>query len=315
MGAQSGSFRGSNAAAIAAVALLGVASGAEVAAAADVAERKQMPVEATAPAATSTPADLLFGARIQSDYNFRGISQSNRKPSPQGYFELQFMDNLFYAGLAAYRVDLATRPSMEQDWTAGIRPKFGPLQFDFGFIYYNYPSERRLVDPTTLAIFTPGNTDMLELVGKVSYTYQDALTLGANVFHAHNWLGTRAPGTYGSLTAKYTIPESLLGVSGFAVSGELGHYWLGTTSATLGSVRLPDYTYWNAGLSYTWKVFTFDLRYHDTDLRKRSCFVLTSDPRGIANGSSQSRWCGSTVIGTLSVDLQASTLPGIFAPK
>jgi hypothetical protein len=135
------------------------------------------------------------------------------------------------------------------------------------------------------------------------------------VFHAQNWLGTRAPGTYGSLTAKYAIPETLLGFSGLAVSGELGHYWLGTTSATLGSVALPDYTHWNAGVSYTWKMLTFDLRYHDTDLSKRDCFALTSDPRGIFNGTGRSHWCGSAIVGTVSVDLQASTLPGIFAPK
>jgi uncharacterized protein (TIGR02001 family) len=258
---------------------------------------------------------MLFGVRVQSDYIFRGISQSNRNPSPQSYFELQFLDNLLYAGLATYKVDLVTRPTMEQDWTIGIRPKFGPFQFDFGLIYYNYPSERRFVDPFTLAIWSPANTDMLEFAGKVSWTYQEALTLGANVFHANNWLGTKAPGTYGSFTAKYTIPETLLGVSGFALSGELGHYWLGTTSATLGSVALPDYTYWNAGLSYTWKMLTFDLRYHDSDLSRRDCFTLTSDPRGIFTGSGRSRWCGSAVVGTISVDLQASTLPGIFAPK
>ena len=314
MGTVWGSFRASKVA-IGAVALLGLAATAGVAGAADVAEPKAAPPEAAAAPAAPVIADLLFGARIQSDYIFRGISQSNRKPSPQGYFELQFMDNLFYAGLAAYKVDLPTRPTMEQDWTAGIRPKLGPLQFDFGLIYYNYPSERRLIDPTTFAIYTPANTDMLELAGKVSWTYQDALTLGANVFHTQNWLGTRAQGTYGSFTAKYAFPESLVGVSGIAASGELGHYWLGTTSQTLGSVNLPDYTYWNAGLSYTWKAFTFDLRYHDTDLTRRNCFILTSDPRGIYTGSSQSRWCGSAVVGTLSVDLQASTLPGIFAPK
>ena len=282
--------------------------------AADVGVRRELPPEAV-PAPASVGADMLFGVRVQSDYIFRGISQSNGNPSPQSYFELQFLDNLLYAGLAVYRVDLATRPTMEQDWTIGIRPKFGPLQFDFGLIYYNYPSERRLIDPFTNTIWTPANTDMLELAGKVSWTYQDALTLGANAFHAHNWLGTRAPGTYGSLTAKYALPETVLGFLGLAVSGELGHYWLGTTSATLGSIQLPDYTYWNAGVSYTWKMLTFDLRYHDTDLSRRDCFTLTSDPRGIFNGSGRSRWCGSTVVGTISVDLQASTLPGIFAPK
>jgi uncharacterized protein (TIGR02001 family) len=309
MGATWGAFRAS---VLGGLAVVGVTA---AAGAADLGATKELPPEGAAAPAAPVLADLLFGARLQSDYIFRGISQSNRNPSPQGYFELQFMDNLFYAGLAAYKVDLATRPSMEQDWTIGIRPKFGPLQFDFGLIYYNYPSERRLVDPFTATIWTPANTDMLEVAGKVSWTYQEALTLGANVFHTQNWLGTRAPGTYGSLTAKYAFPETLFGVAGIAASGELGRYWLGTTSATLGSVRLPDYTYWNAGLSYTWKALTFDLRYHDTDLSKRNCFVLTSDPQGIFTGSNRSRWCGSAIVGTISVDLQASTLPGIFAPK
>jgi hypothetical protein len=29
--------------------------------------------------------------------------------------------------------------------------------------------------------------------------------------------------------------------------------------------NLPDYTYWNAGVSYTWKNLTADVRYHDTN--------------------------------------------------
>ena len=55
---------------------------------------------------------------------------------------------------------------MEQDLTAGIRPKLGPLQFDLGVIYYNYPNERRLFGPDG-AILTPANTGYRELAGKV----------------------------------------------------------------------------------------------------------------------------------------------------
>jgi len=55
----------------------------------------------------------------------------------------------------------------------------------------------------------------------------------------------------------------------------------------------------------TYKVFTFDLRYHDTDLSQQACFLLTSDPGGVANG--QSKWCGATVIGKFSFDLTAMT--------
>jgi uncharacterized protein (TIGR02001 family) len=274
---------------------------------------KEAPSEAAAPAAPSI-IDITTGARIQSDYIFRGISQSDHNPSPQGYFELQLFDNLVYAGFAAYGVDLPTRPIMEQDLTAGIRPKVGPLQLDLGVIFYNYPDERRFFGPDG-AILTPANTDFLEFAGKASYTHEDALTFGANVFYTGNWLGSHASGTYASLTAKYNLPEGLLGVlpSGFAISGELGNYWLGTTSPQLGSVRLPDYTYWNAGLSYTWKNLTLDLRYHDTDVSKRDCFVLTTDPSGVFTGSGRSDWCGAAFVATASFDFNTKD-PGIFAP-
>ena len=281
--------------------------------AADLATRKQLPPEVTAPSA-SMPIDFVFGARLQSDYNFRGISQSDKQISPQAYGEVQLLDNFLYAGVAAYRVDLPTRPSAEIDLTAGIRPKFGPFTFDLGVIFYYYPNERRLFDPTFTTFFTPGNTDYLELAGKVSYTYRDALTLGANVFHAYDWLGSGAPATYVSGTAKYTVPENFItGLpAGFAVSGELARYFLGTTSPQLGSVALPDYTYGNIGVSYTYQNVTLDLRYHDTDLTKAQCFTLTTDPQALFNGSNRSGWCDATFIGTLSFDFQASKA-GVFA--
>ena len=75
---------------------------------------------------------------------------------------------------------------------------------------------------------------------------------------------------------------------------------------------LPDYTYWNAGVAYTYGNATLDLRYHDTDLSTSQCFTLTTDPEGIATGSGRSNWCGAAFIATLSLDFQASKL-GIFA--
>ena len=197
-----------------------------------------MPPEVAA--ADAKLIELAFGFRYASDYNFRGISQSNRDPSPQAYGELQLFDNFLYGGITAYRVDLPTRPDAEIDLTAGIRPKLGPLTFDFGVIYYYYPGERRLVDFTTGIIFTPANTDFLEVAGKVSWAVNDQWTLGGGVFHAWDWLGSGASATYVNLTAKYTIPEGVLGLpAGFAISGEVAHYDLGTTSPQLGFIGSP----------------------------------------------------------------------------
>jgi opacity protein-like surface antigen len=295
---------------------------------ANVGAPKELPPEAKAPEKTEL-IGFAAGARLQTDYNFRGISQSNHEPSPQTYGELQLFDNFLYSGIAIYKVDLPTRPPVEMDLTAGIRPKLGPLQFDFGIIYYNYPNERRLLnflqttdytlpDGTVLftgpTILTVRNTDFLEGAAKVSWSPTDALTFGANVFHTSNWLGSHAPGTYASLTGKYSIPQGAFGFlpEGFSISAEAGRYYLGTTSPQLGRVRLPDYNYGNVGLSYTYKNFTFDVRYHDTNLSKRECFTLTTDPQGVFTGSGRSNWCDSRVIGTITFDFTTKE-PGLLA--
>jgi hypothetical protein len=67
----------------------------------------------------------------------------------------------------------------------------------------------------------------------------------------------------------------------------------------------------------TWKVFTVDLRYIDTDLSKASCNAFTGDQTataipggvtaingGVGNGS---KWCGGTFVARLSADLTVNT--------
>ncbi len=292
----------------AAVALVASAG---LAGAADLLTAKRMPAPvAAAPVAESKLIDFAFGARIATDYNFRGISQSDRSWSPHAYGELQLFDNFLYAGVAAYRVELPTEPAAEIDLTAGIRPKWGPLTFDFGVIGYVYPDERQfVVDGVAL---TPRDTDFLEFAGKVSWAVNDAFTLGGGVFYTEDWLGSGSEATYANVTAKYTIPEGIL-PAGFAISGEFGHYDLGTATDPGPAFKLVDYNYWNAGVSYTWKNVTLDLRYHDTDLKEIECFTNTTDPRGVLSGSGRSKWCNEAFVATLSVDFTASQL-GIFAP-
>jgi hypothetical protein len=45
---------------------------------------------------------------------------------------------------------------------------------------------------------------------------------------------------------------------------------------------MPAYLNWNAGVSFTRKIFNLDLRYYDTNLSKEDCFVLTGDPNATA---------------------------------
>ena len=105
-----------------------------------------MVVKAT-PAAVASAWDIAFGGALMTDYNFRGISQSDRGPSVGAYFEPRFKINPnleLYAGIAGFSTKLATDPTGEFDYYAGIRPTFGALALDLGVMYYHYPREIQL---------------------------------------------------------------------------------------------------------------------------------------------------------------------------
>ncbi len=82
-----------------------------------------------------SPWDLAVGGAIMNDYVFRGITQSNHKPSVAAYFEPRF--NLsstlqLYAGIAGESISLPNTAAAEIDFYAGIRPTLGPVAFDLG---------------------------------------------------------------------------------------------------------------------------------------------------------------------------------------
>jgi hypothetical protein len=271
-------------------------------------------------AAPTSCFDVAFGGGIQSDYNFRGISQTDRGPGVWAYVEPRCnltKDIQLYAGFWGWSTKLPTTPTGEFDIYGGIRLTFGHLAFDFGAMYYWYPKERTLffADPLLLTVsptnfgfgqFTVNDTDQWEIYGKLTWTPIDWLAIGPYVYYTPNWLGSGANATYAGGTVKFTLPSSWFPADwGAYVSGEAAHYWIGTFTAFGAPFDLPDYTYWNIGAGFTYKIFTFDIRYHDTDLSRQQCFLLTSDPGGVATG--QSKWCDATVVGKFSFDLTAMT--------
>jgi hypothetical protein len=289
-----------------------------------------MPVKARpAPVVVVSPWDWAFGAALMSDYNFRGISQSNRGPSVTAYSETRYnVNSSFQLYLASqyWAVTLPTNPTAEVDIYGGARFTQGPVVLDIGGMYYWYPRERQhnsAIVGAPFLTYPNGNatlkqTDFWEVYGKLAWeVVKDKFAVGANVYYAPDWLNTGAYGLFASVTAKYTLPSFKPNVMmfdeiGWYVSGELGRYWLGTADAYPGifavATALPDYTTWNVGVAFTWKVATLDLRYYDTDLSKANCNLLTGDPNAIANGAGVvgSKWCSATFIAALKFDLVAS---------
>ena len=135
------------------------------------------------------------------------------------------------------------------------------------------------------------DVSFFEVYGKVNYTFNDNWQFGVNEFYSPNFLNSGAWGNYASITGKYTAPSTTFGTSGVGmyVSGEFGRQWLGTSDSFYGTVASPlggpfpngikyaDYNTWNIGIGFTYKVFTLDLRYSDTDLSKGDCNAFTSD--------------------------------------
>ena len=94
---------------IAAVAAFALATGS--ASAADLVT-KAKPIVAPEPPAW----DLAFGSAIASDYLFRGVTQSNHKPSVAAYFEPRYninKDNQLYVGLGGASIDFPNRAAAE----------------------------------------------------------------------------------------------------------------------------------------------------------------------------------------------------------
>jgi uncharacterized protein (TIGR02001 family) len=294
------------------------------------------------------PWDIAFGGAIMNDYIFRGVTQSNHQPSVAAYFEPRYnvnKDLQLYIGTSAESISFANRAAAEVDIYGGIRPTFGAAAFDFGVWGYLYPGGSCADNVVTLVggLAVPGggvcpvstttiflgdgnvmkkNVSFFEVYGKLNYTINDSWAVGVNEYYTPSFLNSGAWGDYASITAKYTAPSTAFGSSGLGmyVSGEFGRQFLGTTDAFYGflptfpnGIKYADYNTWNVGIGFTYKVFTLDLRYSDTDLSKGNCNAFTSafNATGTTNVTpinptgAGSNWCGAAGIAKLSFDLTA----------
>ena len=94
------------------------------------------------PPAPFDPWDIAFGGGITNDYIFRGITQSNHKPSVNVYFEPRYnvtKDFQLYVGLGGASISFPNRAAAEVDAYGGARLTVGQFAFDVGAWGYMYP--------------------------------------------------------------------------------------------------------------------------------------------------------------------------------
>ena len=245
-----------------------------------------MKVKAPPPPAFD-PWDIAFGGGITNDYIFRGITQSNHKPSVNVYFEPRYnvtKDFQLYVGLGGASISFPNRAAAEIDAYGGARLTVGQFAFDVGAWGYMYPGGTCQFGPPGIDFagqfqgadcalngLVNGNVlkkdvSFYEVYGKVNITFNDQFSVGLNEYYSPNFLNLGAWGNYASITGKWTAPSTTFGASGVGmyISGEFGRQWLGTSDAFYGTtvatafggpfpngIPEPSYNTWNIGVGFT----------------------------------------------------------------
>jgi len=278
-----------------------------------------------------SPWDIGVGAAIMSDYNFRGITRSNHRPSTASYFEPRYnLNNSLqaYWGLSGETISSPNRAPSEIDFYGGIRRTFAGLALDFGAWYYWYAGGdcfhsfiRDCLPSLPNGNVVKADLNFWEIYGKAVYRASDRLSLGTSAYWSPSVFNSGADGTFLAGTATYILPAVLPNDIGWFASADVGHWFLGASDSFHavpgfpGGITYKSYTTWDAGLAFTWKQFTLDLRYYDTNLNKGDCNAFTSDfTAGGVFGTAinphrpGSNWCGATFLARLSIDLDSDNL-------
>ncbi len=247
-------------------------------------------VKAPAPAEAPSVFDVAFGTALTSDYILRGISQSDRRPAVQGYFEGDFtgISNVtLYAGIWGSSLfdGWGNGTNAEMDISGGARFSYNSFGLDVGYVYYEY------VDSSPSLSYG-------EIYAKPSYKVNDWLTVGGSIYWGNNWGNSGNSATYYTGNAAVTLPNVLPAGITATVSAEIGRQ---TFDSAIG---IDDYTTWNAGIAFNYKAMTLDLRYFDTNLD-------TSAPQNsalCAFSSNGRTTCDSVFVATLKFDTTLAAL-------
>lgn len=191
-----------------------------------------------AQAQDSSPT-FAFNVGANTDYVFRGFSQSDEDPSIYGGVDATL--GMGYAGVWVSTVNFGNGTDAEFDLYAGVKPTVGPVNFDLGVIYYGYVDQ-------------PSNSNEDYWEGKIAASVPAGpATIGAAVYYSPEFFGKTGEAWYYEANAAIAIPDTK-----FSISGAVGRQEID---------KAADYTTWNVGAGYAVSdKVSLDVRYWDTNL-------------------------------------------------
>ncbi len=190
---------------------------------------------ADAPAAVPDPGPVTANVTLGSEYRYRGISQSNSKPTIQGGFDYAH-ESGFYVGNwnsnISWLSDAAPGSSapIEMDFYGGYKKEVAEgLTLDGGILQYYYPTSNypsALTNPNTTELYIAGTYSFATL--KYSYAVSDLF----------GFAGSKGS-SYLDLALNYDT-----GVEGIVLNGHVGYQKVAGSANPNAS-----YTDWKVGLT------------------------------------------------------------------
>jgi uncharacterized protein (TIGR02001 family) len=250
---------------------------------------------ADAPAEPASPHTLTGNVGLYSQYIFRGLTQTDRKPAVQGGFDYSHSSG-FYVGTWASNISwlrdsaaYSAGGSGEFDFYGGFKGNIGKSDFtyDVGTLYYYYPG-----DANVAANALNVKADTWEIYGALGWKWLSAkysYAVSNKVFGVRDADGTY----YFDLSATYPATDKLNLIAHYGIQKFTGQdpRLVGVGS----NDTIYSYSDWKIGLSYTLpKDFTIGAFYTDTssaDVRgygtATECVgaVCGVYPRNIAKGT------------------------------
>lgn len=192
---------------------------------------------AAAPAAPASDWTVAGNAGLFSDYTFRGISQTARKPAFQGGIDVGHSSG-FYVGNWNSNIDSAfyNGANLEMDFYGGYKLSAGDFGFDLGALYYYYPGSgaggSTKIDNTELYV----GASWGPLTAKYSYAVSDFFS---------------ATDSKGSSYLDFGFSQDL--GNGFGVNAHIGYQTLkgGAVVAQMDGSAPDSITDYKLGATYT----------------------------------------------------------------
>jgi uncharacterized protein (TIGR02001 family) len=192
---------------------------------------------------------------LTSDYRFRGQSQADRNAAVQGGIDYAHASGL-YAGFWTSSIDFgdAAQTPAEVDFTAGYSHAVTEtITASVAVAYYWYPDSGE------------ANYDFLELLANAAFDLGDFTLTGDGTYSA-DYSGNTGEGI--GLAVGIQVPLTIGDIDWLTMSGQFGRQWI-EDNALYG---MPDWYFYDAGLTATHDIFSFDVRYTGTNLSEIECF-------------------------------------------